>query len=434
MIYWAMLLHFYQPPTQVHSMLDKVSDEAYRPLIAVLKANPNARLSVNINGCLTEMLAEHGKLDILQGLDELVQQKQIEFTGSGKYHPILPLIPQTEITRQINENRRTNRKFISYQPRGFFPPEMCIGTNIIDPVLSTGHDWIIASGIACPLEWPIDTIHYVNSPAGKLSVFFRDDVLSNRISFHEIDVPGFIKHLLVFGRDKKDDIYIVTAMDAETFGHHIKNWENDFLDALYKELAGDPDPKTSRSAEKKPEKLISTELAGNIIKPVTISELLHYFKVGKAIKPKPSSWSTGVEDLRKGNPYPLWNSPDNQIHQLLWEHLNLSIEMVNKAVRAVENNSEQHPPNFFMELLDPALHSDQFWWASKKPYWEVNLINRGLALQQECLLNAYRAIHNSMDINDKEKQEYRYKYYAAENIANNIKRHLFDSNQSINNC
>ena len=430
MIYWAMLLHFYQPPTQVHSVLDKVSDEAYRPLIAVLKANPNARLSVNINGSLTEMLSEHGKTDILQGLDELAQQKQIEFTGSGKYHPILPLIPQTEIIRQINENRRINRKLIpSFQPRGFFPPEMSIGTNIIDPVLSTGHDWIIASGIACPVEWPIDTVHYVNSPAGKLPVLFRDDVLSNRISFHEIDVQGFIKHLLVFGRDKKDDIYIVTAMDAETFGHHIKNWEKDFLNALYRELAAnDTSPKIIRSVSKKTEKLISPEQAGNIIRPVTISEILNYFRTGKAIKPKPSSWSTSVEDIKNGNPYPLWNSPDNRIHQLLWEHLNLSIEMVNKAVSIAENNSELHPPNFFMEMLDPALHSDQFWWASKKPYWEVNLINRGLALQQECLLNAYRAICNSIDINDKEKKEYRYRYYAAENIANNIKRLLFDNN------
>jgi alpha-amylase/alpha-mannosidase (GH57 family) len=430
MIYWAMLLHFYQPPTQIHSILDKVSDESYRPLIAVLKANPGAKITVNINGCLTEMLAEHNKSDILQGLDYLASQNQIEFTGSGKYHPILPLIPQTEIIRQISENWRTNRKLIgsSFQPRGFFTPEMCFGINIVDPVLSTGHDWIILGGIACPIEWPVDIIHYVNSSSGTLSVFFRDDTLSNRISFQEIDVPGFIKHLLVFSGDREEDIYIITAMDAETFGHHIKKWEKDFLDALYKELfLNNPDLKLLLPITKRQEKNISQGQLKDIIKPVTISEVLDHFKAGKAIRPKDSSWSTSIDDLQNGNPYPLWNNPGNKIHQLLWEHVNLTIEMVNKAVSISDNDITIQYAGIARELLDRALHSDQFWWATNGQHWDINLIYRGLALQQECLLNAYRAIRLSNVVNEQEKKNYHYRHIASEDIANTIRRQLFDS-------
>ena len=430
MICLATLLHFYQPPTQVHSILDKITDESYRPLVNVLQSNSNARVTVNINGCLTEMLAEHGKSDVLKSLDELARRKQIEFTGSGMYHPILPLIPQSEMIRQINENRRTNQRLIgsSFQPRGFFPPEMCYGKNIIDPILSTGHEWVIMSGIACPVEWPISAINYINSSFGKLFVFFRDDVLSNRISFHEIDVQGFINHLILFNGDKSEDIYVVTAMDAETFGHHIKNWEKDFLDAFYKAISGRDTPsKRTNIRTKKVGKIVSTGRINELVKTVTISELLDSFKSGQAIYPRPSSWSTTDEDIKKDNPYPLWNDPDNQVHKLLWEHLNLTIDMVNKAAGCSDNSISQRFTGFARESLDLSLHSDQFWWASRRPQWDVNLIHRGLVLQQECLLNAYQGIRTCNSLDSNVKTEYHYRHAAAEDIANTIRRLLFDS-------
>ena len=39
-IYWANLLHFYQPPIQIPEILRKVVNESYRPLIEVHRAVP----------------------------------------------------------------------------------------------------------------------------------------------------------------------------------------------------------------------------------------------------------------------------------------------------------------------------------------------------------------------------------------------------------
>ena len=121
MIYWAQLLHFYQPPTQMHAVLEKICDESYRPLIDVFRQHPQAKVTVNISGVLTEMLQDHGHWDVIEGLRQLAQQGQVEFTGSGKYHPILPLIPREEVRRQITLHRRTNRYFFgqSFKPRVF---------------------------------------------------------------------------------------------------------------------------------------------------------------------------------------------------------------------------------------------------------------------------------------------------------------------------
>src|SRR5690242_5664606 len=101
MTLWAQLLHFYQPPTQTHDILHKVAEESYRPLIRVLKEHPAARLAVNMNGVLTELLGEHGLGDVVSGLRELAERGIIEFVGSGKFHPILPLIPEVEQRRSI---------------------------------------------------------------------------------------------------------------------------------------------------------------------------------------------------------------------------------------------------------------------------------------------------------------------------------------------
>ncbi|HEY8491820.1 MAG TPA: hypothetical protein VIO14_12600, partial [Dehalococcoidia bacterium] len=224
-IYWAPLLHFYQPPIQLPEVLRKVVVESYRPLLEVFHAYPHARVTVNINGVLTEMLWESGYQDVLDGLRSLAERGQVEFVGSGKHHPILPLIPVREVERQIHQNAITNRHFLGreFAPRGFFPPEMCYSRDIIRPIAESGHRWVVLSGVACPVAWPMDVVHTVRSGEAELAVLFRDDILSNRISFQEIDGRGFVEHLRGLGAEGRDT-YVVTAMDAETFGHHIENW------------------------------------------------------------------------------------------------------------------------------------------------------------------------------------------------------------------
>ena len=149
MIYWAQLLHFYQPPTQAPSVLRRVCNESYRPLLHVLEEYPNARLTVNFNAVLSDMLMDCGHEDIIEGFRNLAEMGQIEFTGTAKYHPILPLIPGQEVKRQIDLNVQTNRRFFgrSYTPQGFFPPEMCYSHDILQPLVKSGYHWIILSGI-----------------------------------------------------------------------------------------------------------------------------------------------------------------------------------------------------------------------------------------------------------------------------------------------
>lgn len=136
MVYWAPILHFYQPPTQFPAVLKRICDESYRPLIALLGEFEQARATVNINGSLTQMLVDCGHQDIVDGLRRLAEDGRIEFFGSAMYHPILPLIPESEVARQIQLNHATNRRAFGdvYAPHGFFPPELAYGPVVADAV------------------------------------------------------------------------------------------------------------------------------------------------------------------------------------------------------------------------------------------------------------------------------------------------------------
>jgi len=396
-IYWAQLFHFYQPPTQLPSVLEKICDESYSPLIDVFREYPKAKATFNINGVLTEMLKDCGHDDIIAGFRELGQRGQIEFTGSGKYHPILPLIPADEARRQIELNNKTNAFFFgdAYKADGFFPPEMAYGRDILPSVIDTGHRWIILSGAACPASWPVDLIYQVEHDGKKLAAFFRDDILSNKVSFQETNPKEFLEHLSMQQGDR-EDVYVVTAMDAETYGHHIKDWEDLFLSALYEQLQVTSETyghiQQKRTLAAQHAGLLADADTAQRVRNVTITELLDYFPVAEVIDPKPSSWSTTGQDIDAGNPYPLWRDRDNEIHRFQWDHMAICIELCLKATKLADNDEGKHFAGIARGLLDRALQSDQFWWASRRPMWDINLIHMGLIDQWRVVLNACRAI------------------------------------------
>lgn len=403
----GLLLHIYQPPGQTPDVLARIAEQSYRPLLRVLRVRPQLRASVNINGVTTEMLLEQGHRDVVQGLRELSESGQIELTGSGKYHPILPLIPPDEASRQIALNAESHSRHFgeSYEPRGFFPPEMAYAPPTALQVAASGHRWLLLSGIACPSGWPVDRVHRVQN-APDLAVLFRDDILSNIISFRGTDVPGFIAKLkaLVALRTPR---YLVIAMDAETYGHHIPGWEEEFLGRLYDAIAA-PAPAGRRNAARGAD--------ASFIHPATLSEIVERFPAGAAIAPRTSSWSTTQWDLDNLDPFPLWRHPGNQLQDLLWRHLDHLLGMYAEARRLAPEAEETRIARWG---LDRAEHSDQFWWASRRPHWSPTLVQRGLNMQREGLIQAARAILRSSAPDD-DKRAAEDRLASAHSLAGRI--------------
>lgn len=374
MTHWAQLLHFYQPPVQTHEILVRVANESYRPLLAVLARHPNARVAVNIQGVLTELLLEHGQGDVVESLLRLADRGIVEFVGSGKYHPILPLIPSERRAASIQQNSATNSSAFgnAWQPRGFFPPEMCVDQAVACDIAAGGHEWFIMSGVGCPSGWPIDRVHRVAAGDRDIAVLFRDDVRSNKISFRETTAADFIADLQQVGGNS--DAYVVTAMDAETFGHHIAGWETEFLDETLSRLSH----QGRRGAHR--------------VQMAWPSTVVDHFPAAETLVPRASSWSTSEHDIAAGDPYPLWKSPGNTLHARQWEYVDHCLYLEHVARQFATTRDSAVYSTIASERLEPALHSCQFWWASRRPMWDFTMIHRGFMLLSEVVLNAAHAI------------------------------------------
>ena len=151
------------------------------------------------------------------------------------------------------------------------------------------------------------------------------------------------------------------------------------------------------------------------------------FPKAEFIEPHPSSWSTSAQDIENKNPFPLWNNPDNHIHKYLWEHIGLCLELVNRAndASSLSPQSKQFAV-MARSLLDRAFFSCHWWWATKRPMWDINIVNKGLILQEEAIFNAYKAI-NLGNLSESDKKISYYKVIGAIDASHKIRDLLFTS-------
>jgi len=238
-----------------------------------------------------------------------------------------------------------------------------------------------------------------------------------------VEPDEFLDNLKQIKGDK-ENIYVITAMDAETFGHHIENWEELFLADVYEQI----EPVGETLASLKQATVLANQHSLFLedakitqeVQAVTVGQLLELFPVvSKAVEPRASSWSTSTEDLATGNPYPLWKYKGNEIHRLQWEHLDICLELVDKAMEISDSDETKRFATIARGLLDRALHSCQFWWASRRPMWDINLVHMGLLEQWQAIVNAYRAINLSQADEDI-KKEYYHRLVVARNLRDKI--------------
>jgi len=296
-MYWANFLHIYQPPTQTKDILDRVVNESYRRIIAELKKSPDDKLTLNMPGCLTELLDEYGFDDVIKDLRMLLERGQIELTGTAKYHPLLPKIPKSEAIRQIKLDYETNRHYFgkAYNPRGFFPPEAAYNREVAEIVAKLGFEWILVEELSYngtfgvvkyDRTYDIEGIKASAANHKNLKIFFRERDASFKILSGQL---GTVKLFEDYLSDRLDsDLYLLTAMDGETFGHHRPGMEK-LLFEVYKS------PR---------------------VPTVTISEVLDLFPKTEAVKTLPSTWALMEKDIEKNLPFSRWDDPENEIQKL----------------------------------------------------------------------------------------------------------------------
>jgi len=172
----------------------------------------------------------------------------------------------------------------------------------------------------------------------------------------------------ILAEDMKKDQYILTAMDGETFGHHRPGLHKIFFEILREKGFGS----------------------------TTVSELLKYLPQGGEIVPKPCTWASSEENLENGTQFFSWKDPDNIIHKLQWEFLYFVMDNFYKY--------EKEASPELRKKFDECMASDQFWWASAKPWWSLEMVELGAWN----LFNLLSSMHNV----DQETLEKGKEYYS----------------------
>jgi len=213
---------------------------------------------------------------------DLESAGQVELTTSPFYHPILPLVYDTEIARrcmphspmperfQAPEDARTQIQravefhagILGRRPQGFWPSEGSVCPEIIPLLSEAGIRWIATDEEilqhSIPVPSRIETLYrpyLVESGGRELTIVFRDKELSNLISFDmgRMDPRAAVDELFkrlqaiydgVAGQ--RDQSLVTVVLDGENPWENYPESGKPFLTELYGRLSHSEHFKTVR--------------------------------------------------------------------------------------------------------------------------------------------------------------------------------------------
>lgn len=379
---WINFIHFYQPANADKEKINEAITKSYERIIRGLEEQPNTKFTANITGCLLLRLDEDLKRhDIIIGLKKLIEKRQLEIVGSAAYHPILPLINETQARDQILENERILRKYFGedLNLKGFFFPEMAYSATIAKIVKSLNYEWIILDEISANGKLNnLDTSKIYSDTNSDLSVIFRSRTLSQTF------IPETI-----LNQNSESNSTLISATDAELYGlRHIDEPAN--FEKVLKSINN-----------------VST-------KTQTISNYINSQPTRTSVNLVSSTWESTEEELKQNTPYFLWQNCGNGIQEKLWELASYA-----QILHYKYNNDE----NIWWSRwhLVRGLASCTFWWASRKNMnhvfgpiaWNPDQIELGT---QE-LIRSIRDIEKSTNLEEKLK---------AENLFNELIKKIWE--------
>ena len=238
---------------------------------------------------------------VLPVYKELQEQEQIEITLSPYYHPILPLICDTDSAKiampdislpknrfahpedaywHVYEGKKLYEETFGTKPRGMWPSEGAVSEEVIPIIAGAGIQWIASDervlAKSLGIELNRDSNGHLNEPGilyqpyrvehggYSLNIVFRDHFLSDLIGFrysswnaqdavcdflhrlHRIRemVNSFPSIKGARGLSSEGDHLVSIILDGENAWEYYPNNGMDFRHLLFKRLNDDPDIQT----------------------------------------------------------------------------------------------------------------------------------------------------------------------------------------------
>ncbi len=355
---WVLFLHLYQPHDQKPEILTQVVNQSYLPFFKLLNRYRRVKVSININGCLTEQLA-YEYPELIERLKRLAGRGQIEFVASAKHHAFLPLIPEKEILRQIRLGMEANQRLLGkkvYQPQGFFSSELAFAPRVLRAANKSKFTYLLVDELSVSgkfniLDW--SKYYLTDDQEDGVKIVPVQRHWSNQLrSTQELVLDDFFWFISQDYADERK--LLITGNDMELFGHHYA----DRIDVLKRAFGNQK------------------------INFLTISDYLDQVSQQPATKVQllPATWETTEQDLAAEDqseqlPYPLWYKQDNEVQIMQWELAWLAISnLASFPQPKVDPDWRWHSAR---NHLDKGLSSCYWWWSSCRPWWNPDMICEG---------------------------------------------------------
>ncbi|MFL5270965.1 MAG: glycoside hydrolase [Anaeromyxobacteraceae bacterium] len=209
----------------------------------------------------------------------LAERGQVELSTTPYYHPILPLVCDTDAARRampqvtlpprfawpedarwhVREALASHERHFGRRAAGMWPAEGSVSPEALEVLASEGVRWACTDEGVLLRSLPDGTSRLralyrpwrVQAGAGEVAMMFRDRGLSDLIGFSYSRtaapeaVADFTAHLSAIGEAWHDDgqegpATVAVILDGENPWEHFQSSGKDFLEALYRRLeAGD---------------------------------------------------------------------------------------------------------------------------------------------------------------------------------------------------
>jgi alpha-amylase/alpha-mannosidase (GH57 family) len=254
-------------------------------------AEPEARAAIEADGSFTHahreaLLTLHAKLlgDVVPAHRELADRGQVELSASPYYHPILPLVVDVrslgrarpdlpvprepfaapeDARRQVAMALDRHAEVFGRRPLGMWPSEGSVSPEVAAIAAQEGVRWLATDEAVLRRSlggaWRPGA-HYgpwrLETPAGDVTLFFRDHELSDRIGFvyqrwdAKAAVEDFLARLRRIGSEHSGGSPAVVSviLDGENCWEGYADDGGPFLDQLYAALGSAPDIRTTTPA------------------------------------------------------------------------------------------------------------------------------------------------------------------------------------------
>ncbi|MBV2091415.1 MAG: glycoside hydrolase family 57 [Candidatus Thiodiazotropha sp. (ex Ctena orbiculata)] len=294
-VYHATILNLHQPAGNLLELWHEKSWEAHEILYALDRIPRSlwehedvARIHLSLSGTLLETLSDpefqqsaYGVVDCGSLLWYFQNLSIFKILGTAYYHPVLPLIPETDRHHHLERWQGIARHlFNRNQFQGFWPPEMAFSMELIPLVKRMGYRYVVVDSehveAVTPMSW--QTLRYQPHVARyegeEIVVVVRDRELSNAQE-SGMDRDWFESEVRERTKWCESAPLVITATDGDNGGWFRNPDEQANFWGFYKELLRQAKSGLTR------------------IKPCFIDDYLDRFGTFGEVHIKTGAWNTG---------------------------------------------------------------------------------------------------------------------------------------------